>query len=183
MGVYLEWFIESFFIADFIFCFLEEYQDNQTYTVVSNIKLISINYMKGSFAFDFLAIIPFYMIFSHEVTSAAHNIDVNGVDKMVKSATSQHTREFRLMKLLRVPRLLGLLNVDKVKGMLSRHFNAVLTEKLENGEEYNYPIEKNILMIEGFKIFRIFSIIMSISFFLGIFWHIFVFDIQVTYFS
>ena len=81
------------------------------------------------------------------------------------------------MKLMRIPRLFGLLNVDKVKGMISRYYNNTLAKKLEIGEEYSYPIEKNILLIEGFKIFRVFFIIGSSSFFLGIFWHIFVFDI------
>ena len=58
---------------------------------------------------------------------------------------NHHTREYRLLKLLRVPRLLGLLEVEKVKGMLSRYYNNVLKEKVESGIEFHYPIEKNIL--------------------------------------
>lgn len=77
---------------------------------------------------------------------------------------------------------MGLLNVDKIKGMLSNHFKLELQLKVANGEESSYPIEKSIYIIESFKVFRVFFILSSSSFFLGIFWHIFVYDFQTTNF-
>jgi hypothetical protein len=54
--------IEFLFFFDMMFCFLQEYQDDETYTMNSSFKLIAIHYAKGSFFFDFLAIIPFDLI-------------------------------------------------------------------------------------------------------------------------
>lgn len=58
-----DYFIEVLFILDFIFCFCQEFKDEETYTVVSDIKKIAKHYIKGSCIFDFLAIVPFDLIF------------------------------------------------------------------------------------------------------------------------
>ena len=81
------------FLMDIVFTFCQEYLDEETYKVVSDIKLIAINYLKGTFIFDFLAWIPFEWIFSDY----------------------HHVRLFRLLKLFRVPRLAALINVDNFK--------------------------------------------------------------------
>ena len=47
--------IESMFLLDMIFCFCQEYKDQETFTIVSDIKTIAKNYVKGSFIFDLLA--------------------------------------------------------------------------------------------------------------------------------
>jgi len=49
---------------DFIFCFCQEFKDEETYTIVSDIKKIAKHYMKGSCIFDLLAIIPFELMFT-----------------------------------------------------------------------------------------------------------------------
>lgn len=54
-----DYLIESLFFFDFLFCFCQEFKDEETYTVVSDMKRIAKHYIKGSFIFDFLAIIPF----------------------------------------------------------------------------------------------------------------------------
>lgn len=94
----LDWFVEVMFYLDFVFCFCQEYKDEETYTVVSDIKKIAKHYVKGSCIFDLLACIPFELILVRD-----------------KSSTNDKSRLFRLLKLFRVPRLLELLNVDRVK--------------------------------------------------------------------
>jgi hypothetical protein len=91
---FLDQTVEYSFFLDFIFCFLQEYKDEETYTIVSDIKKIAKHYIKGSCVFDLLACLPFDRILSR------------GRDD---------TRLYRLLKLFRVPRLLELLNVDRIK--------------------------------------------------------------------
>ena len=57
--VFFEVFIiEGLFLFDLIFCFFQEYKDEETYTIVSDVKKIAKHYARGSFIFDLLAIIP-----------------------------------------------------------------------------------------------------------------------------
>lgn len=52
-------------------------------------------------------------------------------------------RLFALFKLLRVPRLFGLLNVERFKQSLTSYFTNQLEEKVKkNIETENYPILK-----------------------------------------
>ena len=97
--IFLDYFVEVLFFLDFIFCFCQEYKDEETYTVVSDIKKIAKHYIKGSCIFDFLANVPFDAYFMESDTQM-----------MV-----EQSRLFRLLKLLRVPRLFELLNVDRFK--------------------------------------------------------------------
>ena len=59
---YVNWATECMFLFDMIFNFLQEYLDDETYIIISDIKLISKRYLKGNFVFDFLAWIPFDII-------------------------------------------------------------------------------------------------------------------------
>ena len=95
--------IEGLFALDFIFCFCQQYKDEETYTVVTNIKEIAIHYLKGSCLFDLIAIIPF--------------------DQFV---VGPKQRLLRLLKLLRVPRLFELLNVERIKHMITDYYNKRL---------------------------------------------------------
>ena len=90
--VILDYVIEAMFIADFFMRFFQEFKEEESYTTISDVKKIVIHYLKGSCIFDFLAILPFNMFFEIE-----------------------ETRFYRLFKLLRVPRLFGLLNVTRIK--------------------------------------------------------------------
>jgi hypothetical protein len=76
--------IELLFFVDMCCCFCQQYVDQETFTEVSEIKLIAINYLKGSFIFDLLAWVPFEIIFYDHLSKP---------------------RLWRLMKLLRMPRL------------------------------------------------------------------------------
>lgn len=60
----IEWLTEVLFSLDLIFCFCQEFNDTETYSLISDIKTIAINYAKGSFLFDLLAILPFNIFLS-----------------------------------------------------------------------------------------------------------------------
>ena len=67
-----------------IFNFLEEYLDEETYTYVSDLKKISLRYLKGKFIYDLLAWLPFDLMI----------VLFNGKKRL-----------FRVLKMLRLPRL------------------------------------------------------------------------------
>ena len=58
----LDTIIEFQFLLDMIFCFCQEYLDEETYNVVNNLKQIAKHYSKGSFIFDFIAWFPFSIV-------------------------------------------------------------------------------------------------------------------------
>jgi len=76
--------IEVLFLADLCFCFVWEVQDHETYSVITDVKLIAKQYLRGNFIFDFLAVCPF--------------------DWFLEPDTKKY-RLYRLFKLLRVRRL------------------------------------------------------------------------------
>lgn len=86
-------FVESLFICDLIFCFCQEYLDEETYSLVSKIKKIAMHYLKKTFLVDLIACLP--------ITYFLQNV--------------QEARLLRLLKLLRLPRLAQLFDVEKFK--------------------------------------------------------------------
>ena len=56
--IILDNFIEVLFLMDMIFCFCQEYMDEETYNIVSSLKQIAKHYAKKSFIFDFIAWFP-----------------------------------------------------------------------------------------------------------------------------
>mmetsp|Transcript_37524 Transcript_37524/g.57481 ORF Transcript_37524/g.57481 Transcript_37524/m.57481 type:complete len:550 (+) Transcript_37524:1340-2989(+) len=163
--IFLDYFIEALFAIDFIFCFFQEFKDEESYTVVSDIKKIAMHYLKGSCIFDLLAIIPFELLFTFG--SSGFTVDDG--------------RLYRLFKLLRVPRLFELLNVDRIKQSITNYYNHRLQNAVHNNiEEESYPILNSLLFVQFYKIFRLIILIFTSSYFLGIVWHIYVVDIQVT---
>lgn len=108
----IDYFVELLFIFDFIFCFCQEYKDDETYTVVSDIKKTAKNYLKGSCIFDLLANIPFELFFIE--------------NKLRKD--NQEGRLFRLLKLLRLPRLFELLDIERIKQTLNDFYSKRLAE-------------------------------------------------------
>jgi hypothetical protein len=116
--------------------------------------------VKGSCVFDLLACLP--------------------LDRILGSQ-KEDTRLYRLLKLFRVPRLLELLNVDRIKQTINDHYNKILQTAVENNvESKSYPILKALMLVQIYKIFRLIIIIFTSSYFLGILWHILVCDIQKT---
>ena len=85
---------------DNMFCFIQEYQDEETYTIISDVKKIAKNYAKRSFIFDLLAWIPFDRFMQYTSTRRLYRC-LNYV--------------YRLFKLLRLPRLKQLIKVENFK--------------------------------------------------------------------
>ena len=85
--VMIDNFVEVLFFLDMIFCFCQEYMDEETYNLVSGFKSIALHYAKQSFIFDFIAWFP--------------------VDLLVdtKEDFGEKGRLFRILRLLRLPRL------------------------------------------------------------------------------
>lgn len=121
-------------------------------------KEIATHYAKGSCVLDLIAIIPFRMILGEKIKS-------------------EKSRLLGLFKLLRVPRLFGLLDVERFKRFITQYYNNRLEEKVrKNIETENYPILKQLMYIQLYKIIRLVIIIFTFSYFLAIFWHIIVCD-------
>jgi hypothetical protein len=79
--------IESFFWIDIILHFFEEYRDSKTHETVSDLRWIAYHYvLKSTFFLDLLAVFPFYSIFG-------------GIAILT-----------RLFRLIRMPKLINLLN-------------------------------------------------------------------------
>jgi hypothetical protein len=89
---WLELLNESFFLMDIIFCFFEQYHEEESYVLVCEFKKIAKHYLKNNFIFDLLAWIPFEYIFP-----------------------SSKARLWRILKILRMPKLAELLDVEKIK--------------------------------------------------------------------
>ena len=137
--------------------------DDETYIIVSDLKLICTRYLKGNFVFDFLAWIPFEIIFM-----------------------DHPHRLFRLFKLLRVPRLAQLIDVEQAKQIVNDIFNKRLLRDLRNERtvdmqvtnQSHYPIMLALQLVKAYEIIALVIIIFSTSFFFGILWHIFVHDVE-----
>ena len=84
----IDWFVEFLFLLDMLFCFCQEYTDQETYTIQTEFKEIAKHDAKGSFVFDLLAWIPFEAIILGSSSSGYEEV-----------------RLFRLFRLLRLPRL------------------------------------------------------------------------------
>ena len=75
------------------------------------------------------------------------------------------------MKLLRIPRLAQLLDVEKFKIVVTNYHeknlrNAVLKDKFD----YFYPIMKVINAVYSYKIASLLVVIISLAYFLGLIW-------------
>ena len=87
----------------------------------------------------------------------------------------------KLLKLLRVPRLFELLNVDRFKQFLNDYYNKILEKAVrENREDEAYPILKALAYLQIYKVIRLVILIFGSSYFLGILWHIYCVDLLTT---
>lgn len=89
---------EFLFFMDIIFNFFVEYKDEETFVEVSEFLPIAKRYAKKSFIIDMIAWLPIQLFYDHP--------------KM---------RIFRLLKLLRMRRLVQLLDVEKFKTIYGSH--------------------------------------------------------------
>ena len=85
---------------------------------------------------------------------------------------------FRLLKLLRIPRLFELLDVEKFKVVINFYYQNKLNEAVASENfQFHYPIMGIIKMVYFYRVIQIIVIIMSTAYFLGIFWRIYVHEI------
>jgi hypothetical protein len=118
--------------------------------------------MKGSFIFDFIAIIPFEFIFNYK-----HNIH--------KDNETDKYRILKLFRLLRLARFGELLKIERFKEAINDYYNRKLELAVKNNSSENaYPIVRALFFVQIYKIFRLVVIIFTSSYFLGIIWHIMV---------
>ena len=136
----------------------QEYLDEETYTVVSDIGKIAGHYMKRGFIFDFIAWIPIQLLLPQE----SQNLDM-----------------FRILKLLRLPRLAELIDVEKFKQIVNEYFDKQLNKAIqENDTEYTYPLLFSLMMVKYYEIFALIVIIFSLSYFFGTLWHMYIKEIE-----
>ena len=62
--IIIDQFVEIWFLLDMIFCFFQEYQDTESFKVVSQFKLIALRYLKKSFFHDFEPLVSLLTRFS-----------------------------------------------------------------------------------------------------------------------
>lgn len=126
--------------------------------------MIAIHYVKGSFIFDLIAIIPFAEIITMGNTASLPE--------------SSRIRLFRLLKLLRVARLVQLLDVERFKSVITDYFNNRLKEAVARGDDQvSYPILHSLLIIQFYKVVRLALVISMNSYFMGVIWYILVCDV------
>jgi hypothetical protein len=83
--------------------------------------------------------------------------------------------------MLRIPRLLALLNVERFKQGINDYYNKRLKIAVKNQVEGDsYPILRALMFVQAYKIIRLVIIIFTISYFLGVFLYIGVCDIEET---
>lgn len=172
--------MEALFAVDLILCFFQEYKDEETYEVERRCSAIASRYLQKSFVFDFLALtsVPVPLFLNPE----AKNFEM-------------YNRLSRLLKLLRLPRLVQLLDVERFRSMLNQYYYQQLREELRSPVQElrtpapdlllvsaqeeklkSFPILRKINMVNCFKMVRQIILIFTISYFLGIFWFIFIRD-------
>ena len=140
--------IEMLFFLDMIFNFFQEVKNEETFEIDRSFLSIALRYAKRSFFFDFLAFFPVVYIFNFP-----------------------NIRIFRLLKLLRIPRLSQLLDVEKFKTLVADHHNKNLLQAVKQENfQYFYPIVKVINAVYKYKIASLLVIIISLAYFLGLIW-------------
>ena len=159
--------VELLFLADMLFCFFEEYIDEETYSATSDVKLIAKHYLKSSFVFDFVAWIPLEYLMAR---SSGPETRFAGADKF---------RLIRLLKLLRIPRLRQLLNLDKFKELVNTYYGFQLKRAVSEKDDYFvYPVMRNMLIFNAYKICNFVFVILATAYFLAIFWMLSSLDFQ-----
>lgn len=160
--VVLDKFIEYMFLLDMIFCFFQEFKDGETFVRVTGFKVVAMRYAKKSFVFDLVAWLPVDEFFTF---GKHHGNDSNA-------------HLFRILKLLRIPRLFELLDVEKFKGITNMFYQAQLDKAVAKDDfSYHYPILQQLKLVYIYRLLQIILIIISCSYFLAIFWRIYVHDI------
>jgi hypothetical protein len=108
-------FVEVLFFIDMIFCFFQEFKDDETFKIETKFKSIAKEYGKKRFVFDFLAWLPVDLI-------------------ILQLKLNNHHDKFhlvRLLKMFRLPRLAELLDVEKFRSIVNNYYQNQLDKSVE----------------------------------------------------
>jgi hypothetical protein len=154
--------VELMFFFDMIFCFFQEYKDEETCNHVTKFRQIATHYFRKSFIFDLIAWVPISLMLNE--TAVFYPF---------------YNRIGRLLKLFRLPRLSQLLDVEKCKSLLNEYYGKRLLEAvLLNDNDFHFPIMRVLIAVNIYNLISLIIIIFATSYFLGIFWLIFTRDLQ-----
>jgi len=104
--------------------------------MVYNLRKIAIHYIKGSFIFDFIAIIPFEFLLNE-------NYGVKGA-----ANPNDKFRILKLFRLLRLARLGELLKIERFKQVVNDYYNHKLEKAVAKRESnYSYPILRALFLV------------------------------------
>lgn len=131
--------MENFFRLDFILNFLQAYRHPDTYENITDLKLIALNYLFTWFIIDFLSLFPFEVFMGD----------------------SKDSTTFKLLRLLRMPRLSKLIDTGRVKKILKAFQGDTSNDK---------AIVKANLSLYVYRVVRLIIIALVITFFLGCLW-------------
>ncbi|CDW76967.1 cation channel family protein [Stylonychia lemnae] len=150
--------VEVLFGVDIILKYISE----EDFYPVRDIKKIAIRYLKRSFIFDMLSVIPFRYF--------------------IKDA---ETRQLcSLFKILRLPKLFLLLDSRNFKHIIKTYYDNKLQRVLKNVDMKHDQLQDNnnimlqIMINYAFKVLRLIIVIFSISYFIGTLWYIFTWQID-----
>lgn len=130
-----DYMVEVLFGISLILNFFHAYKDPETNKVVTDIKSIAYRYLSGWFLVDFLSIFPFYLF-----------------------VNSKYSILIQLLRILRMPKLMELIDVKKTKRVVNSFFeNASREEK----------VLVNHLVINFYRIVRLIVLAAIITYFFG----------------
>lgn len=93
---YTDVIVDIIFVLDILIMFRTNFRDDKRDIMISNSKLIAINYLKGRFVFDFVGSFPFEQIFK---------MFNYGSDEILNSAEANLFHSVKLTRLLRLGRM------------------------------------------------------------------------------
>jgi hypothetical protein len=132
--IVFDYLVELLFVVSLVLNFFHAFTDPETNQPVTDLKSIAYRYLKGWFIVDFLSVFPFYLILS------------------------SYGQLIQLLRILRMPKLMELIDVKKTKRVVNSFFeNASREEK----------VLVNHLVINSYRIVRLIVLAAIITYFCG----------------
>ena len=174
MMVSCDYVVESLYLFDIVFNFLEEYNEEETHLVVSNVPRIAWHYLTTGFVFDLIAWFPVEQTYSllmlHAFGKPSGSSSFAGDEKL---------RLVRLLKLLRLQRMTQLLDAGRLREKLNSYYSKQLEYAAKDEEStFRYPVMRIMALVDGYHIFSLATTLLASAYIFAIFWLIFSIDIQ-----
>lgn len=166
-------FIEIIFVIDIVLIFLKEYRSDINFQVVRDPRLIARRYLRSSFFFDLIAVIPAnLLIFAFRGGEAASDGKNFAMDQIIY-----------MLKILRVRKASEIMSAKFMNGIVESWYKRRRDRLIKNAQLdpsfYLDPlIDHNQILTQikfksAFKIFRLGTLILIFSYFCSIFIYIF----------